>query len=153
MNATYGETQCQYKVELHTELEVPPHGQGQCFTQHERHPHTELKVQAPHEETHYVQNKEAQIQTAFVNGEKRTSQGRLISMLFGKALERRLSTPPSRCRRRSRLRPRWSTTTPTFSSSWTLSLEVLCLQAQIGTFCSKIKVSTHSAKVCKRESN
>ena len=104
MNAPYGENQCQNKVEPHMKLETDPHWEGQWFTQHKKHPHMELKVQALHEETHCVQNKKAQIQTAFVNGEKRTSQGRLISMLFGNALNRRLSTPPSRCRRRSRLR-------------------------------------------------
>ena len=58
MNAPYGETQCQYKVELHTELETDLHWEGQWFTQHKKHPRMELKVQALHEETHYVQNKE-----------------------------------------------------------------------------------------------
>ena len=68
MNAPYGETQCQNRVEPHTELEILPHGEGQCFTQHERNPHTELKVQALHAETHCVlRNKEAQIQDSFVS--------------------------------------------------------------------------------------
>ena len=122
MNAPYGETQCQYKVELHTELETDLHWEGQWFTQHKKHPRMELKVQVLHEETHCaLRHKEAQIQTASgkkhakrQSGEKRTSQGRLISMLCGNALERRPSNPPSRSARGSRPRrslhlgrPRW----------------------------------------------
>ena len=96
MVAPYGETQCPNKVELHTGLEVPPHGQGQCFTQHERHPHTEFDVQAPHEETHCaLRNTEAQIPTALgkkyakrQSGETRTSLGRFVSMLIWERFER-----------------------------------------------------------------
>ena len=149
-------------MEPHTELEVPPHGQGQCFTQHERHPHTEFDVQAPHEETHCAfRNTEAQIPTAFgkkyakrQSGETRTSHGRFVSMLFGNALNGRLSTPPSRCRRRSRLRATMEHNNPDVQ----FILDALVgslkhIRCRGGPFCSKIKVSTHSAKVCQRESN
>ena len=85
-------------------------GDGQWITQHKKSILIRSgKGESLHEETHCVlRNKE--IQTAFVNkyakrqsGEKRTSQGRL-SMLLENALDRRISTPPSRCTRRSRLR-------------------------------------------------
>ena len=109
MNAPYGETECQNKVELHTELEIDPHGEGQWFTQHK-------KASSYGFEIHLCMKKP----TAFFgtrrrryrqllsrsmprdSGEERTSQGRL--MLLENALDRRLSNPPSRCRRRSRLR-------------------------------------------------
>ena len=78
-------------------------------------------------------------------GKKRTSQRRLKSMLFGMALDRQLSTPPARCRRkhdcgRDGIRqPRRS-----LHLGRPLWKDVVW---QRGTLCSKILVSTHSENV------